>query len=299
MARKGQDKPRLSPRELRKKRRIRNQILSFVLLSGLLIVLIVGVFFAGRHLSRKYLAEAKEDAETTEETTGSADETEGSEETDTAIETYTVDDQLEEMVEACIEGMSEEDRIAGLLITTPEGLTGVAKVTKAGNGTKKALADMAVGGIVYHPDNVLTQDQFSSMLTETISNSKYPLFFALDGTSDKLTGDLSEVGINVEFAEHFEDETSVGFRIVTLPSLLNGAMEDGPVTAQLTGEGDALADACIDAWKNGADMIYLPEHFADTYPTLIARAEETPEIADHLLESLKKVYRIKCRSSVE
>ncbi len=299
MARKEQDKPRLSPRELRKKRRIRNQILSFVLLSGLLIVLIVGVFFAGRHLSQKYLHSAKDEAVSSEETVESASETEASGETDVAIETYTVDDQLEDMVNACIEAMSEEDRIAGLLVTTPEGLTGVAKVTKAGNGTKKALADMAVGGIVYHPDNVLTPDQFSSMLTETITNSKYPLFFAMDGQSDKLTGDLSEVGINVEFAEHFEDETSVGFRIVTLPSLLNGAMEDGPVTAQLTGEGDALADACIEAWKNGADMIYLPEHFADTYPTLIARAEETPEIADHLLESLKKVYRIKCRASVE
>ena len=299
MARKEQDKPRLSPRELRKKRRIRNQILSFVLLSCLLIALIVGVFFAGKHLSQKYLMTAGDDAKTSEETDESAAETEGSEETDTAIETYTVDDQLEDMVDACIEGMSEEDRIAGLLITTPEGLTGVAKVTKAGNGTKKALADMAVGGIVYHPENVLTPDQFSGMLTETISNSKYPMFFAMEGESDKLQGDLSEVGINVEFAEHFEDETSVGFRIVTLPSLLNGAMEDGPVTAQLTGEGDALADACIAAWKNGADMIYLPEHFADTYPTLIARAEETPEIADHLLESLKKVYRIKCRASVE
>ncbi|MCR4705078.1 MAG: hypothetical protein K5641_03330 [Lachnospiraceae bacterium] len=299
MARKEQDKPRLSPRELRKKRRIRNQILSFVLLSGLLIVLIVGVFFAGRHLSQKYLKTAKEEAALSGETTETASETDDSGETDTAIETYTASDQLEDMVDACIEAMSEEDRIAGLLITTPEGLTGVAKVTKAGNGTKKALADMAVGGIVYHPENVLTEDQFSSMLTETISNSKYPLFFAMDGESDKLQGDLSTVGINVEFAEHFEDETSVGFRIVTLPSLLNGEPEDGPVTAQLSGEGDALADACIEAWKNGADMIYLPEHFVDAYPTIIARAEETPEIADRLAESLKKVYRIKCRASVE
>lgn len=92
-----------------------------------------------------------------------------------------------EAVTAYVAGMSLEDKVAGMFLVTPEGLTGVQTVTRAGDGTKKALEQYAVGGIIYEAKNMTSKDQFAEVIENTISYARYPLFLAADEQLGKTT----------------------------------------------------------------------------------------------------------------
>ena len=83
-------------------------------------------------------------------------------------------------VEAYIQAMPVDDRIAGLFIVSPEQITGVQAAVLAGDGTKKALDTYAVGGILYSEKNMVDSEQFKTMLSKTAEMSRYPIFLAVD-----------------------------------------------------------------------------------------------------------------------
>ena len=66
-----------------------------------------------------------------------------------------------------------------MFMVTPEALTGVQTVVQAEEGTKNALAEKPVGGIIYSDKNFKSKEQFQEMLGNTKEFSKYPLFFAV------------------------------------------------------------------------------------------------------------------------
>lgn len=67
-------------------------------------------------------------------------------------------------VEAAMAGMTLEEKVAQLFIVSPETLTGADRVTIAGNGTRNALVDYPVGGILYARRNYLGQVQMRDLL---------------------------------------------------------------------------------------------------------------------------------------
>ncbi len=88
--------------------------------------------------------------------------------------------KLDEIVNAGIEVMPLEDKVAGLFIVTPEALTGVTTAVKAGEGTQTALGQYAVGGVIYFSKNIQSESQLKEMIDNTKLYSKYPLFIAVD-----------------------------------------------------------------------------------------------------------------------
>ena len=108
----------------------------------------------------------------------------------------TQEEIFDEMLEGMIAEMSLEDKVAGLFVITPEALTGQGNVTKAGDGTKAALAQYPVGGIIYFKQNITGEEQVREMLANTVSFSKYPLFLAIDEEG----GDVARVqaGLGLE-----------------------------------------------------------------------------------------------------
>ena len=92
----------------------------------------------------------------------------------------TREQKLDEIVNAGIEVMPLEDKVAGLFIVTPEALTGVSTAIRAGDGTQSALAEYAVGGVIYFSKNIQASDQIAEMIDNTKLYSKYPLFIAVD-----------------------------------------------------------------------------------------------------------------------
>ena len=74
---------------------------------------------------------------------------------------------LDEIVAARIAEMPLEDKVAALFMVTPEQLTGVDSVTKAGDTTKAALNEYKVGGLVYTERNITGGDQLKELLANT------------------------------------------------------------------------------------------------------------------------------------
>jgi beta-N-acetylhexosaminidase len=94
-----------------------------------------------------------------------------------------------------IDAMPLEDKVAQLFYVAPETITGVSTVTAAGNTTKQALEDNPVGGILYFGANIVSRNQLMSMISNTKSYSKYPIFIGTDeegGTVKRIAGSAIE-----------------------------------------------------------------------------------------------------------
>ena len=186
----------LEKREARRKRRQRNQILAYLVVIVLVILLAVGVLALLHYIPERNQkvdpgtrATVQPTNEPEEESSdvAQAEETPEPEETIEPVETTepvevvpTYQEKLDEIVNAAIAVMPLEDKVAGLFMVTPELLTGVKPVNKAGESTRKALEKYAVGGILYKSSNVKNRDAFQTMLKNTEEYSKYPLFLAVE-----------------------------------------------------------------------------------------------------------------------
>ncbi len=307
------DKRELSRRELRKKRRIRNQILAYSSFCVILVTLLVGIVLGGRTLytyieekhQEKVLAE---ELAAMEESMSSAEAEEDETEAEEVVEEYTEDDLLKDMVDASIGEMSIEDRVAGLFLTTPETLTGVGKVTVAGDGMEKSLAEYAVGGLVFTEKSVsplsLGQEKFGEIVSGTVARSKYPLFFILDNGEE--VEDVSGYGINMEFEDKSGNESRSVFRTAMLPELMNETTSEeaagGLTTALIVADSEEdIVAACLQAWENGADLLYVPEKFAEAYEGLLAEIQGNSDREGRLRDSMERIYRMKYanRANVE
>ncbi|WP_276948931.1 glycoside hydrolase family 3 N-terminal domain-containing protein [Acetatifactor muris] len=173
-------------RELRRKRRVRNQIISYVILTVLISAVAAGIVFATGYLlsdskTTEQEAENKElidDMLADEESIATPEPV--PEETVTPEPAPTPEEKLEELVEAKVAAMSLEDKVMGLFIVAPEAITGVSTVIQAGEGTQQALNQYPVGGLIYFKQNIQSEEQLKTMLENTAQYAKYPLFLAVD-----------------------------------------------------------------------------------------------------------------------
>lgn len=201
-------KEELTSREKRRRRRIRNQIIAYIVLILIIVLVGSGIFFgikaamsgieAYNQEISDALAEAEIKAEQEAESEAAEQKTEQSMEqiTETATqeqqeveETEPEIDPLDELVHALLQEMTLEEKVAGMFVVSPESITGVGKVVQAGEGTKKALEENPVGGILYTERNFKSEEQFLEMLTNARAYAKYPMFLAVN----------QECGENVSF----------------------------------------------------------------------------------------------------
>ena len=169
-------------REQRRKRRHRNQAIAYLALF-LLIALVVAGVVTGVKTYTEYQKASKEQEEAYQsqyqEILQSEEPIEMVQTTETVPEP-TPEEKLDQLVDAQIESMPLEDKVAGLFVVTPESITGVTTAVQAGDGTKAALEKYAVGGIVYFRKNIQSKDQLMKMIDNTELYSRYPLFIAID-----------------------------------------------------------------------------------------------------------------------
>lgn len=177
------DKKELTSREKRRRRRIRSQVAAYLTL-----VVVVGALTAGAVIGIKALiqhmnqyndkvTEALQEAETNVEHETAVIESSTAE--DATQEAEPEDNPLDELVDALLQDMTLEEKVAGMFMVTPESITGVGKAVQAGEGTKNALTENPVGGLLYSSANYQSDNQFLEMMTNTRSYSKYPLFLAV------------------------------------------------------------------------------------------------------------------------
>ncbi len=190
-------------RRLRKKKRRRSRLIAWIAFILILAGLGTGVFFFFKNTDIKLdilkpaASVSKEETSVSVSVSVSSEIPEPSKEQEiitdvnTGEEEITVDpSELEpkppteeelflQAVEAYVAALPIEDKVAGLFIVSPEQITGVQIATLAGEGTRKALEQYAVGGIVYSDKNITGAANFKEMLTKTREMARIPLFLAI------------------------------------------------------------------------------------------------------------------------
>lgn len=210
-------------REYRHKRRVRNQIIAYTVLAVFLIVLI-----AGGIIGVSSIMKSVNDKKQAEELQKQLDELSQMQEEQAVVEAPSESaepieeiDYLDEIVNASIAEMPLEDKVAGLFMITPEALTDMTTVVRAGDTTREKLSERAVGGLIYFSQNIEDAEQLKEMLANTRSSSKYPILLAVDeegGTVSRVAqsglaenvGNMSEIGSTGDAAKAQEAGVSVG-----------------------------------------------------------------------------------------
>ena len=191
-------------REARKKRRQRSQLIVFggtglamVLLAVVLVVVVIA--FTGHAREEQVQQEQEESQQSVIEQLAATEEdlepppVEEStpEPTPEPDPEPTYEQKLDELVNAAIAEMPIEDKVAGLFIVTPEAITGVSRAIRAGDSTREALEQYAVGGIIYSSQNIRSEDQLREMIDNTRQYSRYPLFIGVEeegGSASSIAG---------------------------------------------------------------------------------------------------------------
>ena len=169
-------------REIRRKRRHRNQVIAYIVLFLFMTFLAAGIVLGVKmYTERQKQSDTQTNQSQVEELFQSEEPLVIVEQSTEATEPeLTPEEKLDEIVDAAIEVMPLEDKVAGLFMVRPESITGVSTAVKAGDGTREALAKHAVGGIVYFAKNIQSAEQLKEMISNTRSYSKYPLFIGID-----------------------------------------------------------------------------------------------------------------------
>lgn len=195
--------------QLRHKRRVRNQIIAYMVVFVLLLALAGGVVFGVSRLSKAQEnggEKVSESQELLDKILASEEELQTPEPSGEAE--LTPQQKLDEIVNAGIEVMPIEDKVAGLFIVTPEAVTGVSTAVQAGDGTKEALAKYAVGGLIYTTKNIQSKEQIVTMLDNTELYTKYPVFLAVEEEGGSLARVAeSGVGTKVDSAKTIGEST--------------------------------------------------------------------------------------------
>lgn len=169
-------------REARRKRRVRNQVTAYAVLILLITVFAVLIVLGVNWLtaSRRAAEEEQQSSQAMlDDILASEEEIQVPESSQEPVQELTTEQKLDEIVNAAIDVMPLEDKVAGLFIVTPESITGVSTAIRAGEGTQQALAQYAVGGIIYSAKNIQSEEQFKEMLDNTELYTKYPIFLAV------------------------------------------------------------------------------------------------------------------------
>lgn len=219
-------------REIRRKRRQRNQILAYAAVLVMIALVGFGVvcgvkYMTGRQEQARQAALEQQESQqamleqqfaSQEESLEAPQEETESQET---VPELTPEEKLDEVINAMIDAMPIEDKVAGLFFVTPEAITGVDTAVKAGDGTKDALTQYAVGGIIYSKKNIKDAEQFREMLNNTELYSKYPIFLGVEeeggsisplaaaGLTDKQAS-AAEIGESGDAGQAYQAGTGLG-----------------------------------------------------------------------------------------
>jgi beta-N-acetylhexosaminidase len=116
-------------------------------------------------------------------------------------------------LEAVLGEMTLRQKVCQMMFVNPESITKTSYVTVAGDATRAALEEYAVGGIMYSKPNLLNGEQVTEMIANTQSYSTIGLFIAADeegGTVNRLMATLGTTYINSMY-NYKDDGTDVAY----------------------------------------------------------------------------------------
>lgn len=243
----------MSQREIRRRRRVRNQMITYIVSAVLLIGIVAGLFFGGKQ-ALAYFTPALEPVEEVVQEEPAVVETPVVEEP-MEEEVVPEADLLDELIDSYLAEMTLEQKVAGLFIVTPESITDVTTAVKAGEGTKAALEQYPVGGMIYSTKNIISEDQIKEMLENTSMYCQFPMFLAVDEEG----GSVARVASSTLNVAKVESMGSVGATLDTANAATAGTtigeylsyygfnVDFAPVADVLTNPDSAIGDRSFGA----------------------------------------------------
>lgn len=160
-----------------------------------------------------------EDNDAKKEYITEASTSEISQNTDTSQENPNEKDkpmEFSQEIEDKYNSMTMEQRVAQLIITTPEALTGVQTATRAGESTRQAIVECPVGGLIYSDKNFISKEQTSEMvknvqiyMNDTIGVDSFVIVDSsnenLEGVSYLSKADLGSEGLKIVSVSNSQD----------------------------------------------------------------------------------------------
>lgn len=143
-------------------------------------------------------------------------------------------------VEAKLSSMTMEEKVAQLFLISAESLTGVDRVTISGNGTKAALEQYPVAGLIYGADNFMGVEQTKLLIANAQSYSQdrigLPLFMAVEEEGGSVHSPLATQNL---------------YKVTQTPGELSVFADADMVTS-------AVADRMEYLTKDGFNMVFGP-----------------------------------------
>lgn len=96
--------------------------------------------------------------------------------------------------EELLAGMTLHEKVCQLFIVQPSDLTGVSKVTAAGEATRQALERYPVAGLLYDATNLVTMEQTRTMLANVQTYAKIPLILTCDEEGGRVNRLMHTIG---------------------------------------------------------------------------------------------------------
>lgn len=250
-----------------------NRVIKLLLLAEVVLLVLVIVFgvvkkfhMSGMETGDRQDIAVKQQEEQQESNEDTQADIENAVDADSEEAFVTEDISLSAEAEEKLQTMSLEEKVAQLFLTTPESLTQMEQVNIAGAGTRNAINEYPVGGLIYSDINFQGREQVGNLMfnAETLMHERIDLYLFLavrmdadDGTSvigitdnyepDAITGvfvsgRLNEESSGVTLPLHFPEQREAITSDTTWVML--GAQEN----ADITGEGDlpcALSAKCV------------------------------------------------------
>lgn len=170
--------------------------------------------------------------------------------------------------EELLAGMTLREKICQMFVVYPSAITGVSKVTAAGDAAKQALEDWPVGGLLYDRSNMVSQEQVRAMLGDTQSYSKIPLILTCDeegGRVNRLmdTVGTTKIGPMLDYKDQGAEKAAENARTIASDLVACGFnMDLAPVA---------------DVWSNPANTVIGDRAYSDDFQQaaeLVAAAVE-------------------------
>ncbi len=173
----------------------------------------------------------------------------------------TFDDDVEEAIAA----MSTEEKVAQMFLVTPEVFTGNEEVMVAGEGTKAAVDETPVAGVVLGKNNLLDKETTGENVTKLkgfgSERSGFPLFAVVDQSAEGNEGVssleyMTEYGLNalkvvpvagVQTAEEYQGAVSESAKVY----LEVGIFTMIPFVPDQVANGEGATEDTIIAYRTG------------------------------------------------
>ncbi len=175
---------------MKKKKRKNPYRLLITICSILLIAALICIVFLFKGINLKKSESLKEQDQTKDQSS----EKQLPENTEKEEPELTEAQKLELEIDNILKEMSLDDKVSQLFFVTPESLTGVEVAIQAGDATKNALSEYAVGGIIFFSQNIQGEEQLKTMLSNLHAYSRYPLFTGVDEEGGTLVARIANSG---------------------------------------------------------------------------------------------------------